>query len=89
MWLAKDAIRRGLVLWHVVSKHHYFFHMGLQCYEANPRTNQTYLDESFVGRIAEVYKGSLNGPHARTVQRTVAQKWLMGLMCDFILGGGV
>ena len=64
-------------------KHHYFVHVALQNLEINPRCNQTYIDESFVGRIADVYKGSLDGQWHDVVQKNVANKWLMGLLANW------
>ena len=87
-WLADNTVRRGGgCFWQVLPKHHYFFHVALQCDEINPRSNQTYLDESFVGRICNIYKKSLDGPFAATVQSTILQKWLMGLMADMGIHG--
>ena len=87
-WLADDAIKSGLgPLWVVRPKFHYFMHVGFipSGVNVNPRCDQTYVDESFIGRICKVYKGCLNGPMEVTVQNSVSRKWLMGLMADLAI----
>ena len=79
-WLAAHYLTHGLgVYWQIVPKFHYFMHIALQSSNINPRQTSTYIDESYVGRICDVYKACLSGPHANTVQRTVLSKWLMGV----------
>jgi len=66
-------------------KHHYFFHLGMRAHgpTRNPRAYQTYVDESFVGRVCKIYEASLSGPWHDVVQHTVLQKYLTALMVTF------
>ena len=81
VWLAKASARVGICGWRIVPKAHYFFHVGLRSDFMNPRFGQTYINESLVGRICNIYKSSLTGPaHSnRRVQRSVLTKYLTGL----------
>ena len=77
--LAEDAMQRKLRLWQVLPKHHYFAHIGLEAAFWNPRFVHTYIDESFIGRICEIFHASLDGMFEAVVQDNVTSKWLLGL----------
>lgn len=84
-WLNDFAITTGVFLWNITPKFHYMFHIGLTCYDINPRAGQTYIDESFVGRLSNVYKMCLNGPFHNTVQKVVISKWLAGILAEMAI----
>jgi len=78
-WLAWNACGRGLLRWQVTPKFHYFFYFALRASYLNPRVQQTYIDESLIGRICKIYKSCLNGPFAKIVQTSVLRKYLLAL----------
>ena len=75
------AVLSGRMAWQLVPKHHYFFHLALQVGAGgrNPRFFQTYIDESFVGRICGVYESCQDGPYHDMIQKDVMQKYLLAL----------
>ena len=77
--LAQQSVQANTYLWQVLPKHHYFAHMGLESSYWNPRYIHTYIDESFIGRICQVYHACLDGHYEEIVQDTVSHKWLLGL----------
>ena len=78
-WLAKDAMNRGVCMWSVVPKFHYFCHVAEQCCLINSHFVQNYKEESFVGRICQVYKSLKNGPFWGPCQHKCLQKYLVAL----------
>jgi hypothetical protein len=79
VWLHKEALARNVMLWGVVPKFHYFFHIGLRSDWMNPRWYQTYVDESMVGRIANLYRSCSNGPYHANIQKVALVKYLTAL----------
>jgi hypothetical protein len=45
----------------------------------NPRVFQTYIEESFVGAGAKVYKKSVSGPYDNVIQGKILKKWCLAL----------
>jgi len=82
-WLSANAVRLGLCRWQLKPKHHYFHHLALLTYGRNPRFYQTYIDESFVGKLCRVYKSSQAGAYHETIQREVLTKYLFALSIHF------
>ena len=82
-WLAWEAQSRGLLLWKLVPKVHYWMELAYQANSINPRFVQTYSGESLVGRVSQMYKGSFFGPFARVIQDKVLRKYLVGLEIQF------
>ena len=85
-WLHEWALANGgHIRWQLVPKHHYFFHIALFCvgYCRNPRCYQTYIDESFVGRMCRVMANSQDGPFHDALQMTTLEKYLTALSIQF------
>ena len=83
-WLAKDSVKRGQISWNLVPKMHYWFHLSMRCRFINPRFQQTYINESMVGRICDIYKASMCGTaNLKTIQHSVLMKYLTGLVVCF------
>ena len=81
-WLAWDARCEGRLAFPIVPKMHYWHELSLQARLINPRYVQTYQGESMVGRIAGIWKRSLKGPYAATVQQNVMRKYAMAFEVD-------
>ena len=81
-WLHTQSIQQGHLRWHIIPKHHYLWHLAI-LKGRNPRFYQTYIDESFVGRLCNVYKACLDGQYMSGVQLTVFQKYLLALSIEF------
>lgn len=79
VWLHNDALAKHKILWAITAKFHYFFHVALRCHWINPRWQQTYVDESMVGRICKLYRGCSNGPYHASVQKVALVKYLTAL----------
>ena len=62
-------------------KVHKMMHLPMMARVLNPRHIQNYAEESLVGTVARIWKGSLSGRQRRAVQRTVLAKKLTGLCC--------
>ena len=53
-WLNKWALEKGRSLFHIVIKHHTFWHMVLNSKHLNPRWHWCFKSEDFVGRISQL-----------------------------------
>ena len=82
-WLAWEAQSRGILLWKLIPKLHYWMELAFQANSINPRYAQTYAGESLVGRVSTMYKGSFFGPYKRVIQEKVLKKYLIGLEIQF------
>jgi hypothetical protein len=78
-WLAWNARCSGFAEFQIVPKFHYFAEMSLQARLLNPRFCQTYRGESMVGRVAQIWKRSLNGPYEASVQKVILSKYCLGV----------
>ena len=77
-WLAKDAMKRGLLLWSVVPKHHFMAHMCLQGEFENPKQFGVYSGESFVGQMSKVGRLCLPGKAMHEVARFFFERCRIG-----------
>jgi hypothetical protein len=82
-WLAKNAVSRGLLRWHITPKFHYFAHLIVQADVINPRFTRCYTEESMVGRVAKMFRTSAKGPFQNSIQATVLAKYILGLNFRF------
>ena len=83
MWLADDSQKSGDMRWDLLPKHHYFAHMALRSLYLSPRLIHTYIDESLIGRMSEIYQSSMDGPSEKTCQKTALDKYIMLLSLLF------
>ena len=85
--LARLTADEGVRSWPQRPKLHYSVaHLPRQAALINPRMVQAYTSESMVGRVAKIYRHSMDGPHAR-VQAKVMKKYLTGMLlewCDLV-----
>ena len=72
------AARLGELHWQITPKVHYMMHLPKQGKLLNPRFCQNYLEEGLIGRVTKIWKMSVSGPYARTVQKVVLTKYLVG-----------
>ena len=84
--LANWADKEGHVLFNVVPKHHYLWHMGHQATYLNPRKVNAELDETFMGRITDLAKPHSHGSDARRIHLKFVEKYRWALHVDFKYG---
>ena len=70
----------GEFCWHLTPKTHQTCHIPQQAALINPVSVQNYKEESFVGKIADIWEGCANGTYLQTVQYTVLFKYILGLL---------
>ena len=76
--LANEADRRGDLLFSVVPKHHYYWHLGRRALYMNPRRGNCMIDEDYVGTIKTVVHSAVHGTEAHLVPSRVMEKVLWG-----------
>jgi len=82
--LAKLYMDEGRRMWPQRPKLHYVIaHLPTQASLINPRFLQAYASESMVGRVAKIYKKSLDGPNEGVVQSKVAIKYCTGMLLAY------
>ena len=77
--LAQDADDKEELLWPVVPKHHWLWHLGDRCLYLNPRRGCTLVDEDFVGRMKVIVAACVHGTKAHNVPEAVVLKYIWGL----------
>jgi hypothetical protein len=73
---------RGEPCWHVTPKTHSTCHIPKQAALINPVKVQNYMEESLVGKVAQVWHGCASGTYQSTVQHTALFKYVLGLFLD-------
>ena len=76
-YLRSRSMDDNNLYWHVVPTTHIMMHLPHQCALINARFTQNYVAESMVGRICNIWKGSISGPFDRLVQLVVLAKYLV------------
>ena len=77
--LARRALDKGRLLWNIVPKHHYWFHIGHQAKFLNPRVGWVFRDEDYVGRIAKIGAASTFGIPSHKVSKPLFGKYRAGM----------
>ena len=78
--LSADAFLAQRTLWQAIPKFHFVIgHLAQQAALINPTWVQGYSSESMVGTTAQIYAMSQNGPFHSRVQKTVMNKYRIGL----------
>eukprot|EP00974_Lingulodinium_polyedra_P129143 11208939-Lingulodinium_polyedra.AAC.1 len=78
--LSTDAFLAERTLWKAIPKFHFLIaHLTQQAALINPTWVQGYSSESMVGTTAQIYAMSQNGPFHARIQRTVMNKYRLGL----------
>ena len=72
--LAEEANDRGKLIWSLVNKHHFFYHVGRQAEFGNPSTTWTYMPEDYVGRVSKAGHGAAVGSGICSVIRKIAER---------------
>ena len=67
------------LLWHIVPKTHYMQHFPQEARLISPRIVQCYIEESYIGKIAQIWASSKSGPYKDTIQYWVLLKYLVWL----------
>jgi hypothetical protein len=78
-WLAKDAVRKALLRWSVVPKHHACFHLAEQAQYLSPKASWTYGSESYVGVIAALGQACVSGTAAHKLSAPLFQKYRVAM----------
>ena len=59
--LANSAVARGVLIWNVVPKFHFLWHLGQKAQYSHPRKGNTMVDEDYVGLIKTVVHSCVLG----------------------------
>lgn len=73
------------MLWHIKPKTHYMQHFPEEAKLISPKAVQCYIEESFIGKVAQIWASSKNGPYSETIQRTGLLKYLVWLAVELQL----
>ena len=76
--LAQRAQANNMLLWNIVPKHHWTYHMALRCHLVNPRRGNTMLDEDFVGKMSSLVASSASGTAPHNIAGKVTEKYRYG-----------
>ena len=77
MQCREHAREEGKLYFQVRPKVHYCMHFPHQALLINPRFVQCYGEESLIGRITKIWRGSASGPYWKRVNLTVLTKYLI------------
>ncbi len=72
--LAKEANDRGKMIWSLVNKHHFFYHVGQQAAFGNPTFVWCYMSEDYVGGVSKAGHGAAVGSGICIVVRKIAER---------------
>ena len=61
--LRKRAKGAKQLLWKIVPKTHYMQHFPDEARLINPRVVQCYIEESYIGKLAQIWASARNGPY--------------------------
>ena len=79
---AKEAKQ---MLWHITPKCHFLQHFPQEARLISPRAVQCYIEESYIGKIAQVWASSKNGPYRDVIQQLALLKYLVWLTIELDL----
>ena len=71
--------QEGGVLFYTTFKFHLVQHVADQAIMLNPRFLQNYQQEGLVGRIADIFSSTANGPRGKAMHKTALIKYLLGM----------
>ena len=86
-WQSLRAIaqKKSRLHWQIKGKAHKLCHMPFWAGILNPRIVSCYSDESHIGTVCSVWKGSMGGTYAQHVQRNVLLKRFLGVVVRYEL----
>ena len=73
------------LIWHIIPKTHYMQHFPEEAKLISHRIVQCYIEESFIGKIAQIWASSKNGPYTDSIQRLALLKYLVWLAVELDL----
>jgi hypothetical protein len=76
--LASQSDREGKLLFALVPKHHYLYHLADRALWLNPRRSCCFVDEDFVGVLKNVVAASSFGSEPHHVPGKVMEKYVWG-----------
>ena len=76
MQCREHSREEGKLYFQIRPKVHYCMHFPHQACLINPRFVQCYGEESLVGRVTKIWRGSAAGPYWKRVNKTVLVKYL-------------
>ena len=79
---AKDDNR---LIWHISPKTHYMQHFPEEARLISPKVVQCYIEESYIGKVAEIWKSCKNEPYFDCIQRLALLKYLVWLCLELEL----
>ena len=77
--LSRLSLERDKKVWHVVPKHHYFWHLAKEAAHLNPRMSWCYANEDFVGKLATVGMSTRHGQAAAYRSKQLVEKYILGI----------
>ena len=83
--LRKRAKAAEQLLWHITPKTHFMQHFPQEARLISPRIVQCYIEESYIGKIAQIWASSKNGPYKETIQFFALLKYLVWLVIELDL----
>ena len=83
--LRKRAKEAKQLLWKIVPKTHYMQHFPDEARLINPRVVQCYIEESYIGKLAQIWASARNGPYKEAIQFFALLKYLIWLVIEMDL----
>ena len=83
--LRKRAKENKELLWHITPKVHFMQYFPQEARLISPRIVQCYIDESYIGKMAQVWVSSKNGPYRDSIQFWVLLKHLVWIAIELDL----
>ena len=76
---AKEAKQ---LIWGIKPKLHYMQHFPDEAKLISPKVVQCYIEESFIGKVAQIWASSKSGPYSETIQQLSLLKYLVWLSIE-------
>ena len=73
------------LIWAIKPKTHYMQHFPEEAKLISPRVVQCYIEESYIGKFAGIWKASKSGPYSETIQHLTLLKYLVWLSIELDL----
>ena len=83
--LRQRANEAKQLLWHITAKTHYMMHFPKEARLVSPRLVQNYIEESYIGKIGQIWASCKNGPTRETIQLVALIKHLVWLCIELDL----
>lgn len=73
------------LLWHITPKLHYMQHFPQEAKLINPRLVQCYIEESYIGKMAQIWASCKYGKYKESIQYWALLKYLVWLVIELDL----